>query len=147
MRARLLDLTDGAKNMTLNDDLEKSEKQRMDLFYEYVKAKRDAQVIEIPATQKEILSEAERFVLNFNVFFYVNDFTSHIYKLICFLDWRSSLRHHWFLQNCFSLRLLLQKLNVIVCCSFVSPIKMLVLNVLFSEGLNKSLLSIKKYSC
>ncbi|XP_077289250.1 eukaryotic translation initiation factor 5 [Arctopsyche grandis] len=60
VRARLLDLTDGAKNMTLNDDLEKSEKQRMDLFYEYVKSKRDAQVIELPATQKEILSEAER---------------------------------------------------------------------------------------
>lgn len=60
VRARLLDLTDGAKNMTLNDDLEKTEKQRMDLFYEFVKAKRDSQSFESSAAQKEMLSEAER---------------------------------------------------------------------------------------
>lgn len=63
VRARLLDLTDGAKNMTLSDDLEKSEKQRMDLFYEFVKSKRDSQVLDSPTVHKEILSEAERSVL------------------------------------------------------------------------------------
>lgn len=34
VRARMQDLTDGAKNMTINDDLEKTEKERMDLLYE-----------------------------------------------------------------------------------------------------------------
>jgi translation initiation factor 5 len=60
VRARLLDLTEGAKNMTLNEDLEKTEKQRMDLFYEYVKSKRDDKVLETQGGEKEILSEAER---------------------------------------------------------------------------------------
>lgn len=66
-----MDLTDGAKNMTLNDDLEKSEKQRMDLFYEFVKAKRDSQSYESSAAQKEILSEAERFVILIILYYYI----------------------------------------------------------------------------
>ncbi|KAJ8922639.1 hypothetical protein NQ315_007671 [Exocentrus adspersus] len=60
VRARMLDLTDGAKNMTISDDLEKSEKERMDLLYNMVKAKRDAGVLENVQAQKEILNEAER---------------------------------------------------------------------------------------
>lgn len=56
----MLDLTDGAKNMTINDDLEKSEKERMDLIYNMVKAKRDADLLENAQTQKEIVSEGER---------------------------------------------------------------------------------------
>uniref|UniRef100_V5GR00 Eukaryotic translation initiation factor 5 n=1 Tax=Anoplophora glabripennis TaxID=217634 RepID=V5GR00_ANOGL len=60
VRARMLDLTDGAKNMTISDDLEKSEKERMDILYNMVKAKRDAGVLENVQTQKEILNEAER---------------------------------------------------------------------------------------
>lgn len=60
VRARMLDLTDGAKNMTISDDLEKSEKERMDILYNMVKAKRDAGILENFQTQKEILSEAER---------------------------------------------------------------------------------------
>lgn len=56
----MLDLTDGAKNMTISDDLEKSEKERMDILYNMVKAKRDAGILENFQTQKEILSEAER---------------------------------------------------------------------------------------
>lgn len=59
-RARMLDLTDGAKNMTISDDLEKSEKERMDLIYNMVKAKRDCDQLENVQCQKEILNEAER---------------------------------------------------------------------------------------
>lgn len=60
VRARLQDLTEGAKNMTLTDDNEKSEKQRMDLLYEMIKARRDAHQLESGPVQKEILAEAER---------------------------------------------------------------------------------------
>lgn len=56
----MLDLTDGAKNMTINDDLEKSEKERMDIIYNMIKAKRDGDSLENAQSQKEIVSEAER---------------------------------------------------------------------------------------
>lgn len=54
------DLTDGAKNMTINDDLEKSEKERMDIFYVLVKSKREAGQLNDIQVHKELLSEAER---------------------------------------------------------------------------------------
>lgn len=57
VRARLQDLTDGAKGMTMNDDLEKTEKERMDMFYKLVKLHRDADQLH---NHKEILAEAER---------------------------------------------------------------------------------------
>lgn len=60
VRARMQDLTDGAKNMTFNDDLEKSEKERMDMFYTLVKIRRDAGQLDTVPQQKEILAEAER---------------------------------------------------------------------------------------
>lgn len=56
----MLDLTDGAKNMTISDDLEKSEKQRMDLLYNMVKKKKEAGLLDNKQVQKEILNEAER---------------------------------------------------------------------------------------
>lgn len=54
------DLTDGAKHMTLNDDLEKTEKERMDMLYTLIKLRRDSDQLGDVATQKEIVSEAER---------------------------------------------------------------------------------------
>ena len=57
VRARLQDLTDGAKGMTISDDLEKTEKERMDIFYKLVKCRRDADQLD---NHKELLSEAER---------------------------------------------------------------------------------------
>ncbi|XP_025602425.1 eukaryotic translation initiation factor 5 [Athalia rosae] len=57
VRARLQDLTDGAKGMTISDDLEKSEKERMDSFYELVKRRRDAGQL---GNHKELVAEAER---------------------------------------------------------------------------------------
>lgn len=46
--------------MTISDDLEKTEKERMDIFYVQVKSKLDAGVLEKADDQKELLSEAER---------------------------------------------------------------------------------------
>lgn len=60
VRARMQDLTDGAKNMTINDDLEKTEKERMDILYNLVKQKRDSGQLENVQIQKELLNEAER---------------------------------------------------------------------------------------
>lgn len=60
VRARMQDLTDGAKNITISDDLEKPEKERIDILYEMVKAKRDAGVLDSTQSQKELVSEAER---------------------------------------------------------------------------------------
>lgn len=54
------DLTDGAKNMTISDDLERPEKERIDILYELVKAKRDAGTLDSPQAQKELVSEADR---------------------------------------------------------------------------------------
>lgn len=60
VRARMQDLTDGAKSMTISDDLEKTEKERMDIFYAQVKRKLEAGVLEKADDQKELLAEAER---------------------------------------------------------------------------------------
>lgn len=57
VRARLQDLTEGAKGMTISDDLDKTEKERMDIFYKLVKCRRDAGQLD---NHKELVSEAER---------------------------------------------------------------------------------------
>ncbi|XP_034254920.1 eukaryotic translation initiation factor 5 [Thrips palmi] len=59
VRARLQDLTDGAKGMTISDDLEKTEKERMDIFYNFVKQRRDAGTLLQPNAPREILTQAE----------------------------------------------------------------------------------------
>lgn len=59
VRARLQDLTDGAKGMTISDDLEKTEKERMDIFYNFVKQRRDAGLLLQPTAPREILTQAE----------------------------------------------------------------------------------------
>lgn len=60
IRARLQDLTDGAKSMTISDDYDKTEKERIDIFYEIVKKKLDANQLESVAEHKDLLIEAER---------------------------------------------------------------------------------------
>lgn len=60
VRARMHDLTDGAKTLTISDDTEKTEKERMDLFYEFVKQRRDTNQLDNQQVHKEILVEAER---------------------------------------------------------------------------------------
>lgn len=59
VRARMQDLTEGAKSMTLSEDSEKNEKQRMDLFYAYLKQKAAGDVTSAKAVT-ELLHEAER---------------------------------------------------------------------------------------
>ncbi|XP_058128479.1 eukaryotic translation initiation factor 5 [Anopheles ziemanni] len=60
VRARMQDLTDGAKNMTVSDDFDKTEKERMDIFYELVKKKRDAGELDNLQVHKELVTEASR---------------------------------------------------------------------------------------
>lgn len=58
VRARRQDLTDGAKSMTMSDDLERTEKERMDMFYKLVKSRRDAG--QLDNNHRELIAEAER---------------------------------------------------------------------------------------
>lgn len=60
VRARMQDLTDGVKTMTVSDDAEKSEKERMDIFYELVKRRRDGSELENVQVHKELAVEADR---------------------------------------------------------------------------------------
>jgi len=64
VRARMLDLTDGAKNITISEDTEKTEKERMDIFYEYVKRRRDNGQLDNVQTHKELHAEAVRLEVN-----------------------------------------------------------------------------------
>lgn len=57
VKARQLDLTDGVKGLTMNDDLEKTEKERIDLFYNFVKKAKDTGTLD---NHREIIAEAER---------------------------------------------------------------------------------------
>ncbi|XP_002732974.1 eukaryotic translation initiation factor 5-like [Saccoglossus kowalevskii] len=55
---RMEDLTDGAKGLALTDDLEKTQQERVNMFYSYVKNKRDnGQMV---GSDKDFLAEAER---------------------------------------------------------------------------------------
>lgn len=60
VRARMHDLTDGAKTMTISDDSEKTEKERLDLFYDFVKKRRDANQLDNVQIHRELVVEAER---------------------------------------------------------------------------------------
>jgi hypothetical protein len=54
-------LTDGAKSMTLSEDSEKNEKQRMDLFYSFLKQRAHSAAVEGAKSLGDILHEAERY--------------------------------------------------------------------------------------
>lgn len=60
VRERMQDLTDGAKCMTISDDAEKTEKERMDIFYEFTKKKRDTGKLDNVQTHKDLFTEADR---------------------------------------------------------------------------------------
>lgn len=60
VKARMEDLTSGAKGMTISDDLEKTPKERIDLFYAYVKHRRDQGLLTKAGTDKDIVLEADR---------------------------------------------------------------------------------------
>jgi translation initiation factor 5 len=60
VKARMEDLTSGVKGLTITQDLEKTPKERADLFYAYVKQRRDQGVLAKAGTDKDIVTEAER---------------------------------------------------------------------------------------
>jgi translation initiation factor 5 len=64
IRARMQDLTDGAKNITLSEDFDKTEKERVDIFYNIVKKKLDAGELDNIQTHKELATEAGRLDIN-----------------------------------------------------------------------------------
>lgn len=55
---RMEDLTDGAKGITLNDDLDKPQQERLELFYKFVMKKKEEGKLD--SMDKEIVAEAER---------------------------------------------------------------------------------------
>ncbi|XP_038075868.1 eukaryotic translation initiation factor 5-like [Patiria miniata] len=55
---RMQSLTSGAKGITLNDDLSKTSQERLDIFYMFVKSKKEQG--KMAGADKEILLEAER---------------------------------------------------------------------------------------
>ena len=60
VKARMEVLTSGAKGLTISDDLEKTPKERADLFYNFVKQRRDQGMMSRPGVDKDIVGEAER---------------------------------------------------------------------------------------
>lgn len=54
------DLSDGAKNITISEDTEKSEKERIDIFYDYVKKRREGGDLDSVQAHKELHNEASR---------------------------------------------------------------------------------------
>ncbi|ELT94836.1 hypothetical protein CAPTEDRAFT_21718 [Capitella teleta] len=57
---RMEALTGAAKSMTVTDDLEKSPQERINIFYEYLKAKKSADQLTGSDNEKAIIGEAER---------------------------------------------------------------------------------------
>ncbi|XP_016356026.1 eukaryotic translation initiation factor 5-like isoform X1 [Sinocyclocheilus anshuiensis] len=57
-RRRMEEISDHAKNLTLSEDLEKTLEERVNLFYNFVKQKKESRAID--SADKEILAEAER---------------------------------------------------------------------------------------
>ena len=60
IQKRMEDLTDAAKTLALDKDLEKTQQERVDLFYSFIKEKKEAGKLEDADASKEILTEAER---------------------------------------------------------------------------------------
>ncbi|XP_060070518.1 eukaryotic translation initiation factor 5-like [Ylistrum balloti] len=58
IKQRMEELSDAAKIMALSDDLEKSQDDRLEMFYQFVKSKCDSN--NMAAVEKDIVAEAER---------------------------------------------------------------------------------------
>jgi len=56
---RMKDLSMGVKSLAMDNDMEKSEKEKMDIFHKFVKAKKEGGKL-TQTDEKEILTEAER---------------------------------------------------------------------------------------
>lgn len=60
VKKRMKDLTSGVANLAMNDDLEKTETERIDLFHDFVKKLVDESKDEVAKKDKEIFADAER---------------------------------------------------------------------------------------
>jgi translation initiation factor 5 len=60
VKRRQADLSDGVKNLAITDDLDKTEKERIDLFYNFVKQRMEAGKLGQAGVDKELVNEAER---------------------------------------------------------------------------------------
>ena len=60
VKARMEDLSSGAKGMTISNDLEKTPKERIDMFYSFVKQRRDQGLLTKTGTDRDIVVEADR---------------------------------------------------------------------------------------
>lgn len=60
VRKRMDQLSAGAKSLMLNDDLEKTQEERMQIFFEFVESKAKTTDLTIGENQKAIKAEAER---------------------------------------------------------------------------------------
>jgi len=58
VKARMQALSSAARNLTIDDDLNKSEHERIDIFYNYLKKKKENNYAD--ASDKDVLAEAER---------------------------------------------------------------------------------------
>ncbi|CAI9734586.1 eukaryotic translation initiation factor 5-like [Octopus vulgaris] len=58
VRERMRDLTSAAKGLTLTDDLEKTQEERMNILYNFIKQKHESKTL--AGADKDILAEAER---------------------------------------------------------------------------------------
>jgi len=60
VKKRMKDLTSGVANLAMNDDLEKTETERINLFHDFVKKLVDEGKDEVAKKDKEIFADAER---------------------------------------------------------------------------------------
>jgi len=60
VKQRMEELSGAAKGLALTDDLEKTDKDRMDILYKLIKEKRDSGKLKTSAGVKEVVAEAER---------------------------------------------------------------------------------------
>lgn len=63
VKALMEELTSLTKGLVISPDSEKTPNERADLFYSFVKHRRDHGVLAEISTRKEVLNEAERLVL------------------------------------------------------------------------------------
>ena len=74
VRQRMSDLTEGVKNLATCDDLELSEKERVDKLFDYIKQKKEEGLLGKPGVDKELVAEGDRLDIKDRVsifFFYL----------------------------------------------------------------------------
>ncbi|CAG0922511.1 unnamed protein product [Notodromas monacha] len=102
VKRRMEDLSNGVKNLAVTDDLEKTEKERIDILYNYVKAKKEAGKLAVAGVDKDILNEAERLDVRDKGTLVLAEllFDSSILLQASFIDSNAKLHRLLFLRFC-----------------------------------------------